>query len=127
MIHRRKMVPMSAMANTSRHDSPATVSHHPRRREGDRSNVQIFFCCKKARTTSVWPWGFRLKTSISQTLEMDPDGPNSSMDTMISPVSHSTNSMKAPIMTIAGKRRRWAMSQKSPPIKTIESAVTVMK
>jgi hypothetical protein len=33
-------------------------------------------------------------------------GPQSCIDTMINPTSHSTNSMKAPIMTMAGNSRR---------------------
>lgn len=90
------------------------------------NNSQIFFCCKYARTSTVCPFGFRLKTSMSHILDTDPDGPKSSTATIMSPVSHRTKSMKAPIMTMAGRRRRSAISQKRPPMKRIVREATVM-
>lgn len=86
----------------------------------------MFFCCKYASTSTVCPVGFRLNTSISHILDTDPDGPKSSTDTMIRPVSHKTKSIKAPIMTMAGSRRRSAMSQKRPTMKMIVREATVM-
>lgn len=63
---------------------------------------------------------------MSQLLDMLPLGPNSSIATMMRPVSHRTNKMKAPIMTIAGNNRRCAINQKSPRMKMIVSEATVM-
>lgn len=86
----------------------------------------MFFCCKYASTSRLCPLGFRLNTSKSQLLDTEPDGPNSSIETTTRPVSHRTKRIKAPIMTIAGRSRRSAMSQKSPKMKTMVSAETVM-
>lgn len=86
----------------------------------------MFFCCKKASTSIDCPVGFRLKTSISQLLDILPLGPNSSIATMIRPVNQRTNRIKAPIMTIAGSKRRCAINQKRPKMKRMVRPETVM-
>lgn len=58
---------------------------------------------------------------------MLPFGPQSSVDTTISPTSHSISRMNAPIMTIAGRRRRLYISQNSIKMNDTVRAPTVMK
>lgn len=109
MTQNRKMPPVKAMAKTR--------SQH----------WQIIFCCSQANVSCVRPFGFWLKTLLLQVLWMAPLGPQSSSETTTRPTIHRTKSIKAPIMTMAGSNRRWAINQKTPNMKRIAMAPTVMK
>jgi hypothetical protein len=95
--------------------------------KGPVMDLQILRCINQARTSSDSPVGLRLKTSMSQLLDIDPDGPNSSMAVTIRPVVQRMNMMKPPIMTMAGSKRRFAISQKRNMMKQMSRHDTVMK
>ena len=72
------------------------------------------------------PRGSWLNTCRLQLLCTEPLGPHSCIDTTTSPTSHMMKSINAPIMTMAGSRRRLAMSQNIPAMNRIASPPTVM-
>jgi hypothetical protein len=90
-------------------------------------NVQILRCCNHASVDILAPTGFWLKTARLQLPWIEPSGPKSCTDTTTVPTIHSTKSMNAPIMTMAGNRRWLKTSQRMMKMYVTSSAPTVMK
>lgn len=95
-------------------------------RERERRDSHIDLCSNQANTVGVFPKGTSLLTNLSQFALTDPVGPHSSMLMMTRPTSHSTKNMKAPIITMDGRRRRCAISHSNITMKPTVKTETVM-